>query len=188
MIMNLRNNNPREMAYLRSRGADISAFMSRVYSWMTLGILLTGLVSYQVGSQPELVQQIFANQIFFLGVVIVQLGAVLFLSTMINRISTPAAAITFLMYAALTGLTLSMIFVVYTQQSITAAFVTTAAGFAGLSAYGYTTKRDLGPIGSFCMMGLFGLIAIMLLSFFIPALAGNSMQILFSVAGLAIFA
>lgn len=186
--MNLRQRNPRDVMYGGARSADLAAFMSRVYGWMMLGILVTGLVSYYVGSNPELVSQIFMNKPFFWMLIIVQFGAVLFLTMMVNRISAPAAGITFLVYSALTGLTLSMIFVVYTQQSIVSAFVTTAAGFGGLSLFGYTTKRDLGPIGSFCMMGLFGLIAIMLLSFFIPGLASNSMQITISVAGLIIFA
>lgn len=186
--MNFRQDNPREMAGIRNRSAEISAFMSRVYGWMMLGIMVTGIVSYQIGSNPEMVQKIFSNQVFFWAVIIVQLLTVVFLSAMINRISAAAAAITFLIYSALTGLTLSIIFVAYTQQSLAAAFATTAAGFAGLSMYGYATKRDLGPIGSFCMMGLFGMIALMLLSFFIPSLGSNTMQLTYSVAGLIIFA
>ena len=186
--MNFRQRDSREVAFNRAGSSDISIFMSRVYGWMMLGILVTGLVSFGVGNNPELVTQIFMNKPFFWAVIIVQFGAVIFLTMMINRISATAAAITFLMYSALTGLTLSLIFVMYTQQSITAAFATTACGFGGLSAYGYVTKRDLGPIGSFCIMGLFGLIAIMLLSFFIPGMNTNSMQITISVAGLVIFA
>jgi FtsH-binding integral membrane protein len=186
--MNLRPRNSSEIAFDRARSSVISAFMSRVYGWMMLGIMLTGLVSYGVGTSPDLVNQVFTNKPFFWGIIIVQFGAVIFLSAMITRISAAAAAITFLMYSALTGLTLSMIFQMYTDQSIAAAFVTTAAGFGGLSFYGFTTKRDLGPVGSFCMMALFGLIAVMLLSFFIPSLSGNGMQIGISIAGLLIFA
>ncbi len=186
--MNLRPQDSQEMLFSRTRESVMSSFMSRVYSWMMLGIIVTGAVSYGVGNSPELVTSIFSNQVFFWSLIIVQFGAVIFLTTMINRISAPAAAITFLMYSALTGLTLSSIFVIYTQASITAAFATTAIGFGGLSMFGYTTKRDLGPIGSFCIMALFGLIGLVLLSLFIPSLRGDSMQILFSIAGLVIFA
>lgn len=186
--MSFRQDNVRDTAYSRSRGLEMSSFMSRVYGWMMIGILVTGIVSFWIGNNPELVKQIFMNQVFFWLVIIAQFGAVIFLTMMINRISAPAAAITFLMYSALTGITLSMIFVVYTQESIAAAFATTAIGFGGLSMYGFTTKRDLGPIGSFCMMALFGMIGLMLLSFFIPGLASNTMQITYSIAGLVIFA
>lgn len=186
--MNFRQGNARDVLYTRGRTLDISGFMSRVYSWMMLGILVTGAVSFAIGNNPEWVSRIFMNKPFFWLVIIAQFGAVIFLSTMINRISTAAAGITFLMYSALTGLTLSMIFVLYTQQSIAAAFATTAMGFGGLSMYGFATKRDLGPIGSFCAMALFGLIGFMILSFFIPGLSSNSMQITYSIAGLVIFA
>lgn len=186
--MNLRQRDSRDMSFGRAAGRDIAGFMTQVYGWMTAGILLTAAVAIYVGNNPDLVAQIFTNQVFFWGLILVQFGAVIFLSAMINRISVPAAAITFLMYSALTGLTMSLIFVVYTQQSIAMAFLTTACGFGGLSVYGYTTKRDLGPIGSFCMMGLFGLIGLMILSFFFPGMNSNSMQLTFSIAGLIIFA
>lgn len=185
--MTFRQQVPREIVN-RTRSDVLSGFMSKVYGWMTLGILLTGIVAFAIGNNPELVARVFANQLFFWLVIILQFGAVIYLSAMASRISAAAAAITFLMYSALTGITLSMIFVLYTQQSIATAFMTTAAGFGGLSLYGYTTKRDLGPIGSFCYMALFGLIAIMLLSLFIPSLRGDTMQIVISVAGLLIFA
>lgn len=185
--MNFRRD-PQEFIANRIDSGALSAFMSRVYGWMTIGILVTALVAFTIGNDPALVQQIFANQLFFWLVIILQFGSVIYLSVMVNRMSAPAAAITFLAYSGLTGVTLSMIFVLYTQSSIASAFLTTAAGFAGLSLYGYTTKRDLGPIGSFCIMGLFGLIGIVLLSFFFPSLNSNSMQIFFSIAGLVIFA
>jgi uncharacterized protein len=128
--MNLRQRN--DVGVYGSRSNVLAGFMSRVYGWMMLGIALTGIVAMQVGSNPELVGRIFSNQLFFWSVIIVQFGSVIFLSAMINRISTAAAAITFLMYSALTGLTLSMIFVMYTEQSIASAFATTAIGFGGL--------------------------------------------------------
>lgn len=170
-----------------AQSSIIANFMSKVYTWMMVGIMLTAIVAYVVGSNVELVSQIFSNQVFFWAVIIVQFGSVMFLSFMINRISIGAAAITFMAYSGLTGLTISMIFVLYTQQSITLAFVTTALAFGGLSAYGFMTKRDLGPIGTFLYMALFGLIVLMLLSFLIPSLASDKMQIIYSIVGLVIF-
>ena len=186
--MNLRPRNTQGIVIDGTRSNVIAAFMSRVYGWMMLGIIVTTIVSMQIGNNPEWVARIFANQLFFWLVIIAQFGAVIFLTTMINRINAASAAITFLAYSALTGITLSMIFVVYTQQSIATAFATTAMGFAGLSLFGYTTKRDLGPIGSFCMMSLFGLIGMMLLSLFIPSFRSDGMQLFISFAGLVIFA
>lgn len=186
--MNFRQRNVQNITINGAREGVLAGFMSRVYGWMMLGIVVTGVVSFVIGNNTELAARVFSNQLFFWLVVIAQFGSVIFLSAMINRISVASAAITFVMYSALTGITLSMIFLVYTQQSIATAFATTAMGFAGLSLYGYMTKRDLGPIGSFCMMSLFGLIGLMLLSIFIPAMRGNGMQLFISVAGLVIFA
>lgn len=186
--MNFRQRDTSGSALRGVRSDVLSAFMSKVYGWMMLGILVTGIVSFQIGNNPDLVAQVFSNQVFFWAVIAAQFGSVIFLMAMINRISATAAAITFLMYSVLTGITFSLIFIAYTQQSIANVFLTTAAAFGGLSMYGYVTKRDLGPIGSFCTMGLFGLIAIMLLSFFIPGLNTNGMQIGLSVLGLVIFA
>lgn len=185
--MNLRPRQSDSIVY-GARGNTISIFMSKVYTWMTVGILVTALIAYMVGTNEELVTKIFSNQPFFWAVLIVQFGAVLFLTFMINRISMVSAAITFIAYSALTGLTFSMIFMLYTQQSITTAFLTTALGFGGLSAFGYITKRDLGPIGTFCYMSLFGLIGVMLLSFFIPSLQSEKSQMVISVVALLIFA
>lgn len=186
--MNLRQRDSQNATLSGSRSSALSAFMSRVYGWMMLGILVTGAVAMQVGSNPELVARIFGNTVFFIALIVVQLGSVVYLSAMINRISAAAAGITFMMYSALTGLTFSMIFVIYTEQSIASAFATTAMGFGGLSLYGYTTKRDLGPIGSFCGMALFGLIGMMFLSFFFPSFNSSSMQLFINIAGLVIFA
>ncbi len=179
--------NPNEMTYEQKRVSALSAFMSRVYMWMTVGILVTACVAYGVGQNQELTMSMIMNKPFFYGLMIVQFLAVIGLMALINRMSPAAAGITFLAYSALTGLTLSTIFLIYSTQNIAGIFITTAFAFGGLSLFGFTTKRDLGPIGSFCMMGLFGLIGMMLLSFFIPSLNSDSMQMTFSVVGLIVF-
>src|SRR5882672_11048325 len=135
-----------------SIAAENARFMSRVYGWMTGGLCLTGAVAWNVSGNPDLVQTIFGNRLLFWGLIIAQLGAVAVLSGLINRISGLTATLIYFLYAGLTGLTLSSIFLVYTGSSIAQAFGVTAFGFAGLSAFGCVTKRDLGPVGSFCVM------------------------------------
>jgi hypothetical protein len=161
-------------------------FMSRVYRWMTGGILLTALVSSYIASQPSLLKQILQPSVFWV-VIGLQVGAVFFLSLAIKKMNALTAILTYLVYAGLTGVTLSIIFLIYTKQSISNVFLTTACGFGGLSAFGYFSKKDLGPIGSFCTMGLFGLVGFSLLSFFFPSFRGEQAQQVFSIIGLIVF-
>jgi hypothetical protein len=162
--------------------------MSRVYGWMTGGLCVTGLVAWNVGGDPALVQTIFGNRLLFWALIIAQLGAVAALSFLINKISGATATVIYILYAALTGLTLSSIFLLYTGSSIAQVFGVTAFGFAGLSGFGLATKRDLGPVGSFCMMGLFGLIGYAVLSMFLPSLMGAGGSFVFSIVGIIVFA
>lgn len=165
-----------------------SRFMSRVYRWMAAGLLLTFGVAYYVSSNPEMVLALISNRLLFWGLVIAQLGAVFFLSAMMGRIASSTATAVYLAYAALTGVTFSVIFLAYTADSIANVFLLTSFAFAGLSAFGYFTKRDLGPIGSFCTMGLFGLIGIGLISLFFPSMRMNhTYQLVTALAGLVIF-
>src|SRR5229473_2162521 len=159
-----------------SIAAENARFMSRVYGWMTGGLCLTGAVAWNVSGNPELVQSIFGNRLLFWGLIIAQLGAVAALSGLINRISGLTATLIYFLYAGLTGLTLSSIFLVYTGSSIAEVFGVTAFGFAGLSVAGYVTKRDLGPVG-------FGL-----LSIFFPSLMSGGGSFVFSIIGIIVFA
>ena len=163
-------------------------FMSRVYGWMTAGLCLTGAVAWNVSGNPQLVQTIFGNPPLLWGLIIAQLGAVLALSWLINRISGAVATLIYFLYAGLTGLTLASIFLIYTGSSIAEVFGVTAFGFAGLSGFGFVTKRDLGPVGSFCMMGLFGLVGFGLLSMIFPRLMTEGASFVFSVVGIIVFA
>jgi uncharacterized protein len=173
---------------LASIATDNARFMSRVYGWMTSGLCVTGAVAWNVAGNPDLVQTIFGNRLLFWGLIIAQLGAVVALSGLINRISGLTATLIYFVYAGLTGLTLSSIFLLYTGSSIAEAFGVTAFSFAGLSAVGYVTKRDLGPVGSFCMMGLFGLVGFALLSVLFPSLMSGSASFVFSIVGIIVFA
>ena len=165
-----------------------SAFMTRVYQWMSIGVLITGFVASYIGTNESLVQTIMMNRALFWVVIIAQFGLVLSISGLINRMSVVTATTLFLLYSALTGVTFSVIFAIYTTASIQSAFFTTAIGFGGLTAFGYVTKKDLGPVGSFCMMGLFGMIGFSLLSIFFPSMMGGAAGLAYSLIGLLVFA
>lgn len=175
-------------AYGSASVAENARFMSRVYGWMTGGLCLTGVVAWNVSGNPELVQSIFGNRLLFWGLIIAQLGAVAALSWLINKINGFVATLIYFVYAGLTGLTLSSIFLVYSGSSIAEVFGVTAFGFAGLSGFGFLTKRDLGPVGSFCVMGLFGLVGFGLLSMFFPSFMGGGAGFIFSIVGITVFA
>lgn len=165
-----------------------SAFMTRVYQWMCIGVLITGFVAGFIGTNESLIQTIMLNRVLFWVVIIAQFGLVISISGFINRMSVMTASALFILYSALTGVTFSVIFAIYTMASIQSAFFTTAIGFGGLTAFGYVTKKDLGPVGSFCMMGLFGMIGYSLLAIFFPTMMGGAAGLVYSLVGLLIFA
>lgn len=164
-----------------------SVFMARVYQWMSIGILLTGIVAYLVGTNEELIEAITGNPISLWLMIIAQFGIVIGLARRVDTLRTGTAQFLFLLYSVITGITFSVIFLVYSLSNIQSAFFTTAAAFLGLSFFGYITKRDLGPIGSFCLMGLFGMIAYSLLSLFFPVMMGGSAGLTYSAIGLLVF-
>jgi FtsH-binding integral membrane protein len=184
----MQNNFENPVSYPSSTLAlSTSRFMSRVYGWMALGIAMSGLVAWQVAQNSELAMEIFQNRAILWTLIILQFGAVMTLTAAINRLSSAVAGLIYFAYAALTGVTMSFIFLVYTQGSIYSLFAITAFAFAGLSGFGYATKRDLGPVGSFCTMGLFGLIGYGILSMFFPSLMAGNANVVFSFIGLLIF-
>lgn len=176
------------LTYGKDKARALSVFMSTVYLWMMAGITITGLVAQAVASRPEVMIAIVKNPFIFYGLIILQLVAVISLSGFAQRMSVFLASAVYVAYAVLTGLTLSIIFAVYSMESIASAFFTTAFSFAGLSVFGYATKRDLGPVGSFCTMGLFGMIGIWILSLFIPSLMSNTGQLVMGAVGVIVFA
>lgn len=163
-------------------------FMSKVYTWMTIGVALTAGVAYGIASNPQIAMQIVMNRLIFYGLLIAQLGAVVVLSAAIKKLNAFAATAIYLGYAALVGVTMSVIFLVYTQDSIMHVFAITSVSFAGLSAFGYITKRDLGPVGSFCMMGLFGMVGFALISIFFPSVMTETASKVYGVVGIIVFA
>ena len=155
---------------------------------MTAGIAISGSVAWYIGNNPEIAMALVTNRLLFWTLIIAQFGAVIALSGWIKKMSALTASATYLGYAALTGATMSVIFLVYTRQSIGQIFALTAFSFAGLSAYGSVTKRDLGPVGSFCMMGLFGMIGFGLLSWIFPSMMNDQASQVYGIVGVIVFA
>lgn len=151
------------------RGA-IQAFMAQVYGWMTVGLVLTAVVAWFAVSSG-LVFTIASNSVVFWGIVIAQLAAVFGFSFLINKISASVATALFMVYSALTGLTLSILMLVYTSSSIASTLFITAGMFGGMTVYGYVTKRDLTGIGNFLIMGLFGIILASIVNWFMQSSA-----------------
>ena len=144
-----------------------NSFVSKVYGWMSLGLLTTAAVSYWVVNTPAMLKFIFSSRWIFFGLLIGELILVGYLSAAINKISTKSAQILFFLYAGLNGLTLSFIFLVYTASSIASTFLVTALTFGVMSVYGYTTKKDLTGMGNFMLMGLLGIIIASLVNIFL---------------------
>lgn len=142
---------------LAERQAVQQGFVNRVYGWMAAGLLLTAAVSAMTVMSPTVVRAVFGSPLLWV-LLIAELGLVIGLSALINRISAATATALFMLYAALNGVTISGVFFVYTAQSIAMTFVVSAATFGATAAYGAMTKRDLTSVGSFMSMGLIGLI------------------------------
>jgi FtsH-binding integral membrane protein len=176
--------------------AGLRAYMLRVYNYMAAGVALTGVVAWltfnaavQTNEAGQLILTSFGQAVFsgpltivlFLGT----LGLVFFLSFRISHLQPSTALALFMLYAGLLGLMLSSVFLAYTGASITRTFFISAASFGALSLYGYTTQRDLSPIGSFLVMGLFGLILAMIVNLFLKS---TGLDFAISAIGVLIFA
>ena len=158
--------------------------LKNVYLWMTAGLGLTALISYFIASNPALLLAIVGNMMGFFLLVIGEFALVFYLTARLDRMSQASAIGAFLAYSALNGIMLSTIFIVYTGVVIYKSFLTAALMFAGMSLYAMTTSRDLNRIGSYLVMGLWGLIGTMVLNMFFGS---SGLDYLISFAGVAIF-
>ena len=159
-------------------------FITKVYNWMALALLITGLVAYYTATTPALMNAIIGSKILFFGLIIGELGLVIYLTRSINKLSRNTAIGAFLIYSILNGLTMSVIFLAYTSNSIATTFYITAGTFAAMSFYGYTTKRDLTSIGNMAFMALIGIIIASVVNMF---LQNEMMYWIISYLGVAIF-
>ena len=174
----------------------LRAYMLKVYNYMATGVLLTGivaLISFKISVVTDASGAIvsfteFGNTLFFSGfkwlVMLAPLGIVFYMSFGINKMSASKAQTVFWIFAALMGLSLSWILLVYTGKSVARVFFITSATFGAMSLYGYTTKRDLTKLGSFLMMGLIGIIIASLINIFMKS---SMMYFVISILGVLIF-
>lgn len=168
--------------------AGLRSYMLSVYNYMASGVLLTGVVALgfaQSGLVSTLFNEVGRPSLLGWVVMFAPLGLVMWLSFGINRLSETSAKALFWGYAALMGVSLSTIFLRYTGASIATTFFATSAGFAALSLYGYTTKRDLSGMGKFLMMGLVGIIVAMLANLFFQS---SALSLAVSIIGVFLFA
>ncbi len=135
-----------------------NTLIRQVYAWMGGGLLITALTAMVTVSSPALLSALLGNRLVFYGLILGELGLVVAISGAINKLSASVASMLFILYAALNGVTFSVIFAVYTADSIASTFVTTAGMFGAMSAFGYLTKRDLTGWGGFLFMGLIGVV------------------------------
>jgi uncharacterized protein len=162
----------------------VNTFIRSVYNWMAIGLALTGIVAFYTASSPTLLQLVFGNQILFFGLIIGELALVFYLSARINKIQASTATGLFMFYAALNGVTLSFIFMVYTSSSIASTFFVCAATFVTSSIFGWSTKRDLTGMGQFLFMGLIGIILASVVNIF---LKNSGMSLIISYVGVIVF-
>lgn len=175
-------------AWISASTADLEmrtrAFIRSVYGWMTVGLAATAFATLWVVSSPMMQALVLRNPIVMIGLIIAELGIVVFMSVKQQTIAASTASAMFLVYSFLNGLTLSVVAFIYTRSSITLAFGISAGMYAAMALYGLATKRDLTSWGSFFMMGLFGVLILMFAGIFIHATA---LQMTIATLGIFVF-
>lgn len=177
--------------------AGLRAYMIRIYNYMAAGVALTGVVAWLTFNAATITdvngrltgltsfgQTIYSGPLTIV-LFLATLGIVFFLSFRVDKLQPSTAMVLFMVYAGLLGLMLSSVFLTYTHASIARTFFISAASFGALSLYGYTTQRDLSPIGSFLIMGLFGLVIAMVVNIFLKS---TGLEFIISAVGVLLFA
>jgi FtsH-binding integral membrane protein len=163
---------------------ELTSFVQRTYGWMCVGLCVTAIIAFIVAATPTLVDFFIENIWVFYGLLILELVAVFYFAIAAQKIGTALAGSIFLIYAALNGLTFSLIFLIFTASSIGVAFLVTAGTFGIMSLYGYFTKRDLTTVGNIAVMALFGLIIASVVNLF---LSNSLLYWIITYAGILIF-
>ena len=166
------------------RDVRVTAFLSKVYGWMFLGLLLTAGTALLVASSPVLIETLIANRILFWILLFAPIGLVWYMSAKVESMSPVTAAGLFLLYSGMVGITTSVIFLVYTAASIVSAFVITAGMFGAMAVFGTFTKRSLAGWGQFLFMGLIGVIIASIVNIFFW---NDMLSFVISVAGVVVF-
>ena len=158
--------------------------MRKVYVWMTMALVITGITAYGVATSPAILQMIYGNPVVMWVLVIAELALVFGVSAAINRISLTTATLLFILYSVINGAMLSSIFLVYTASSIATVFFITAGTFGAMALVGYTTKTDLSSMGKILFMALIGLIIATIVNLFIKS---SGLDLILSYVGVLIF-
>ncbi|MBX7041871.1 MAG: Bax inhibitor-1/YccA family protein [Ignavibacteria bacterium] len=158
-------------------------FLLNVYNWMAMGLAITGVIAYGVAGS-EFSYKLATSPFLYFGLFIVQIAIVFGLSAAINRIPSGVAIGAFFLYSALTGLTFSILFMVFTGASIASTFLICAGMFAGVSVFGYVTKMDLSKFGTYLFMALIGIILASVVNIFLKS---PMMNWIISIVGVLVF-
>ena len=167
------------------RSLAFPALMRKVYVWMALALAITGFTAYGVSTSPAILQAIVTNRLLFWGLIIGELGLVMWISAGINRLSLTAATLLFVLYSVINGATMSFIFLMYTMTSVASVFFITAGTFAVMAFIGYTTKKDLTSLGRLALMALIGIIIATLVNVFLTK--SGTFDLILSYLGVAVF-
>ena len=162
-----------------------AVLMRKVYVWMALALAVTGLTAYGVASSDTLVSLVFSSQAVFWVFAIIELGLVIGLSAAINKLSFTTAAIMFVIYSFVNGVTMSFIFLAYTMSSIALTFFVSAGAFAGMALIGYFIKKDLSGIGKFLLFALIGVIIASVVNIFVKS---SGLDFVISIIGVLLLA
>jgi len=162
----------------------VNNFIRSVYNWMAIGLGLTGLMAFYVSNSESLMRLIFGNQLIFFALIIGELVLVFSLARRAHKMQAFTATGLFVLFAALNGVTLSAIFLMYTRSSIASTFFICGATFVACSIYGMTTKRDLTSLGGFLSMGLIGIIIASVVNLFVRS---SGMSMIISYIGVLVF-
>jgi FtsH-binding integral membrane protein len=166
------------------RDVRVTAFLSKVYGWMFLGLLITAGTALIVASSPVLIETLILNRILFWILLFGQVGLVWYMAARVEKMSPATAAGMFLLYSAVVGITTSVIFLVYTSASIVSSFVITAGMFGAMAVFGTFTRRSLAGWGQFLFMGLIGVLVAMVVNIF---WLNDALSFVISVVGVIVF-
>ncbi len=167
-----------------SRRVALPAIIRKVYLWMALALVITGLTSYGVAHNLQLITAIFSSRLIFFGLIIAEVAMVIWLTARLHKMSLTSATLLFIVYSVLNGVTLSSIFLVFTMVSIVKTFFICAGTFAAMSVYGAVTKQDLSSVGKLLFMALIGLIIASVVNMFFHS---SGLEMIISYVGVLVF-
>ena len=177
------DNNYSTSALEKKKSAQMAVFR-QVYIWMSLALFITGITALIVANNNSLIYSLMSNQLLFWGLIIGEVVMVAVLAARIHKLSLATATVMFIAYSIINGVTMSLLFLLYTSESIASTFFITAGTFGAISAYGYFTKKDLSSLGSILIMALIGILIASLVNIF---LGSSTLYWIISYVGVAIF-